>query len=360
MVETLHLPKDSKIQIALIGAGGFAKTTLLPIISNLQTVNLNTVVDKNILSAINVAENYNFANKDTDPSRPIKDKAIDALVIATPHKEHASQILSGLENNKSIFVEKPICISFQELNQIKKALSLPTKSFICADFNRSHSPMVQKIKSLSENRLTPMLINYKVNAGFLPKHSWINEAENGSRVLGEACHFFELFIFLIDSKIKTISVSSTCSEKTLGENFTATLGFFDGSQASLSYISLGNENLAKERGEFSWEGKSALLDDFYELKTFGFKKTEAIKHQIKDKGHKSLIHLYFDSLKKNERTVIDMLFRRQIRATEISLYVDQMVRQGGGFLEFEQEAKQPNTNTNAYIKEKSEIGHCAD
>jgi len=49
-----------------------------------------------------------------------------------------------------------------------------------------------------------MIINYTVNAGYLPKDHWVYSVEGGGRNRGEACHIYDLFTFLTQARVLRI------------------------------------------------------------------------------------------------------------------------------------------------------------
>ena len=63
-----------------------------------------------------------------------------------------------------------------------------------------------------KKREGPYLMTYRVNAGFIPKSSWVHEPDDGGgRIIGECCHFFDLFNYIVDSEIKVTGSDKTFS-----------------------------------------------------------------------------------------------------------------------------------------------------
>jgi len=323
-----HTNHHSKINIAMVGAGGFAKTKLLPIISKIKNVKINTVVDTNSANAINVSNQYKTNNFNNDYKKTLNNNSINTVVIATPHATHAQQSIDFLRAGKAVFVEKPAATTFEQLNELKTFFEQNPNSFYCVDFNRSFAPFTLAIKKEVTKRTTPLVIQYRMNAGYIPKDHWIQSQTHGGRIIGEACHIFELFCFLTDAKPVDISVHSISPEKNdvlQSDNFNAQITFDDGSCCSLLYTAIGNTSLEKERMEIFFDGKSIVMNDYKELTGYGLPKSFNKKTKSADKGHKNLIEQFFTAVKT--KTAVPLPIERIITATELSLIIDKKIRE---------------------------------
>ncbi len=162
-------------------------------------------------------------------------------------------------------------------------------------FNRRFAPLIQKIK---ENFKTfPIAINYRINAGFIPKDHWIQDSEiGGGRIIGEVCHFVDLCSYLVSSKPITVSAFVLDSQQQLNDTLVVTLKYENGSVATISYFSNGSKVLPKEYLEVYGHGVTAILNDFKELKIYG-KKKKRIKSQTQDKGHQQEVYQFLDAIK---------------------------------------------------------------
>ena len=131
-----------------------------------------------------------------------------------------------------------------------------------------------------------------MNAGYIPMDHLVH-GDEGGRNLGEACHIYDLFTFLSNSKVRTISahaLQSTNAHYTKNDNFIATMSFEDGSVASLTYTSLGNKQVSKELAEIYCDGKIIYLDDYKIMKIYkGNENLESL--QSPDKGSNSSYNL---------------------------------------------------------------------
>lgn len=322
----------NSLRVGVVGAGGFAKVKLMPIISQLKNVKINAVVDVNIANSISISKVYGAAKAFSDDSKLFDDDLVDAVLIASPHKYHCNQALTALRNGKAVFVEKPMVTDFDQLYQMKAFFKQHQNIPFCVDYNRSFAPFMQKIKKVLANRNSPLVIQYRMNAGFIPKDHWIQTEVGAGRIIGEACHIFDLFYFLTDSQPVSVSVESLKpSREDLfpTDNFSVQFSFADGSIANLVYTSLGHHELSKERMEIFYDSKAILMDDFKVLQGFGLPSSFNEKVMIADKGHEHLLSKFFNGI-KTDNFVPPIDLHRLQQVAEISLLVDQLACQGGG------------------------------
>ena len=326
------VPKATHTQLGCIGVGGFAKTKLLPMLNNIKNISIAAIADSSAPNLINVARSYDV-KKTTNDYKNLLESELDAALIATPHFLHVNQAIDFMRSGKAVFVEKPAAVNFEQLNELEQFLTSNKNYLYCVDFNRPFSPFMSEIKNVLSQRHGPAMIFYRMNAGFIPKDHWINSPENGGRIIGEACHIFDLFIFLTDSKPVSISVQTIDPKQdmlSMTDNFTAQLRMSDGSCCSLFYSAIGSGDMGKERMEAFFDGKSIIMDDFYELKGFGLSQDFNQISRTQDKGHEALLRKFFTA-SQNPNFELPIPVSRILLATQVSLIVDELARRGGGW-----------------------------
>ena len=319
-VNSNRITKD-KITIGLIGAGSFATNTLLPILQKhsdkfLIKAIYNNTGEKAINAALQFKANEIVHSKDdifTDPE-------IDLVMICTRHANHAALVLEGLKNNKHVYVEKPLAINCQQLNEIiafyenKIRYNSP---ILMVGFNRRFSKYIIQIKKKLVVRSSPMIIHYRMNAGFVSYDSWIHE--DGGRIIGEACHMIDLMSFLTDSKVSDFSVATINVRKSKyqsADNRSITLTFEDGSIGVIDYFSCGSKDLSKEYLEVHFDNKTIILDDYRELTGYGIK-IKSNKQPVSQKGHEEEWVSIFDNLKSGNWPIsLDSL----VNTTKVSIF----------------------------------------
>lgn len=330
-------PQNDTIRVGVIGAGGFAKVKLIPILSRIKNVQFTAFVDPEITNAMNLTKLYPTAKAFTHEQELLSTDLVDAVVIASPHKFHAEQAIKMLSKGKAVLVEKPMVTDSKQLEIMAAFLKEhPTIPF-CVDYNRSYAPFMQKIKKELLKRSTPLMLHYRVNAGYIPKNHWLQTNVGAGRIIGEACHMFDLFCYLTDAQPRTVSVEALQpnSEHLFPtDNFSVHISFSDGSVCSLLYSALGNKKFPKEYMELYYDSKTIVMDDFTRIKGYGLSTWFNTKTRTPDKGHENLITSFFKTLTEDKPQQL-MDYQRLYNTAALTLLVDKLALQGGGSHEFD-------------------------
>jgi predicted dehydrogenase/threonine dehydrogenase-like Zn-dependent dehydrogenase len=280
---------NGKIRIGLIGAGGFATNTLLPIIhKHTDKFQLISIQNSSGAKALNAAKLFKAEKVVSKPEEIFSDPDINLVMVCTRHNSHAKLVLEGLKNDKHVFVEKPLATKLHELDYIKqfyKEEHGKNKPILMVGFNRRFSQYAGEIKSKLANRSSPILLRYRMNAGYVPYDSWIHE--DGGRIIGEACHIIDLMLYLTDSEVTDYAVSSFNPNKgrfKASDNRSISLTFKDGSVAVIDYFSCGSKEASKEYLEVHFDNKTIFMDDYKLIKGYGVKVKE-LKSALPAKGH---------------------------------------------------------------------------
>ncbi|MGH9918383.1 MAG: bi-domain-containing oxidoreductase, partial [Nitrososphaerales archaeon] len=227
-----------RINVALVGPGNFAKEMLMPLLRRSPDYNLRWVVSSNPVNATRVKKRYGFEMSTCDYEDVLKDPETNLVVISTPNNMHYRMVMDAIEARKAVFVEKPLCVTRQEFEDIKKA-ELQYQVPLVVGFNRRYSPLVLKVKDKMSKMDGPFLITLRVNAGFVSASRWIQDpALSGGRIIHECCHFFDLFGFLLsqsDPEIQVQTAGVNGSTTVARDNISVTLKYPNGSIASLIY-----------------------------------------------------------------------------------------------------------------------------
>jgi len=316
-----------KLNVALIGAGGFARGMHLPNLKKLSNLyNTYAIVDKIGSNAKTIAEQYGASYATTNFREALKDKNVEMVIITTRHNLHAQLAIEAAKAGKAVFVEKPMALNKEELKELVLVLE-ETRVPYMVGFNRRFSPYARNIKEIVKNRLNPMIINYRMNASFIPKEHWVHTEEGGGRNIGEACHIYDLFNFFTESEVESIaafSVDPKTKQYMRNDNFVVSIKYKDGSVCSLIYTALGTPEVPKEQMEIYVEGKVVFLNDYKELKIFGESKSYELKTKAQDKGHNEELAEFARSIRDGDGYPIP--FWQLIQATEISFDVEKQIK----------------------------------
>lgn len=287
--ERLLLGTGQTPAIAFIGAGNYASGVLIPAFKEAGAF-LASVASSAGVSGAHAGKKYGFAETTTDTAKLLSDPKVDALVITTRHNSHAHFVLQALEAGKHVFVEKPICLTLEELNELVAAYQRLEKQdrmpLVMVGFNRRFASQVQKMKSLLSGVSGPKSFVMTVNAGAIPEDHWTQDKEvGGGRIVGEACHFIDLLRYLAGNSIVTHSKMTMKSEK--GDTVTLQLCFADGSIGTVHYFANGCKAFPKERLEVFAAGRVLQLDNFRKLTGYAWPGFKGISLWRQDKGQKA-------------------------------------------------------------------------
>ncbi len=316
------------IRIALIGAGGFAKGMHLPNLAELGSdYHLRAVASRTGHNAASTGKRFNVDYCTTDYREILDDKDVDAVIIATRHDTHAAMVLEALKAGKHVLVEKPLALEALELAAIEAffADGAGSKPVLLTGFNRRFSPYAERIAGLVSGRSNPMILNYRMNAGYIPLDHWVHTAEGGGRNRGEACHIYDLFTFFTGSQVVRVQASAIVSKTrhySPSDNFVASMTFADGSLATLTYTALGTTEFPKETMDIFVDGKVISLDDYRRMSIAGLKQ-KPFATRAPDKGQKEELVAFARAVKGEIEWPIPLW--QQLQATRISFEIDRLL-----------------------------------
>jgi polar amino acid transport system substrate-binding protein len=273
--------RGGNVALGVIGAGAFGRSVLLPLLK--PHVEFVGVATARPAQARYVADRFGFRFCTGEALEVLSDPTVNAVAIATRHDMHAPFVLEALRRDLHVLVEKPLCLTAEELAAIadehrRRAVHL------MVGFNRRFSRHVEAVREFMPAGV-PKAIHYRINAGALPRDHWIHDPRTGGgRIIGEVCHFVDLTRHLTGAPIEHVSAQAMASPDRLQDTVTALLRFADGSIASIAYCSNGHRGVPKERLELFSAGRAAVLDDFKVTTLYG-DRTRRIRSRGQDKGH---------------------------------------------------------------------------
>lgn len=318
-------PGSGKIRVAVIGTGNFATSTHLPNIASLHhLLELRAVSDRDGLLAKEVGMQFRADYATTEYGALLKDPNIDLIIITTRHHTHAELAQRALRAGKAVLLEKPMANNEEQLRGLTKAIQESSRPFLIG-FNRRFSPAAEHIYSLVARRTNPLLIYYRMNAGYLDPSHWTQGPEGAGRIIGEACHIFDLFNFWTGSQPISIQASAiTPKSKNVlaNDNLICTLKHGDGSVCSLLYTGSGDPAVGKEYAEIYTGGHTYLMDDYRSVKAFGAGRDLS---GTQDKGHRRELELYAEFL-QGKRAELPITLSDLISVTETSFRVQSLIQ----------------------------------
>ena len=290
--------------ISFIGAGNFTARNLLPAIEKVGKAKLRMIVSKRGSSSGQVGQQFGFEKAGNEVGEVFKDSKTDVVFVTTSHNSHAGYVSQALNSGKHVFVEKPLALHEEELDEIEAALAAGKGGLLMVGFNRRFSPHTVQMKNWLESAPSAKSIVITVNAGAIPKEHWTQDPEvGGGRILGEACHFIDLARYLAGSPIDNVhsALLGGVAGQT-GDSVAISLSFADGSIASIQYLATGHKSYPKERVEVFAGGRVMQCDNFRVTRAWGLR--VGCKTRRQDKGHVACVGAFLDAVKEGKRSPI--------------------------------------------------------
>ncbi|RJQ24784.1 dehydrogenase [Candidatus Parcubacteria bacterium] len=360
---TSDIRPPTSATLALIGSGNFSKMTLAPALAKTSARLKYVSARTNGAAATHIAKKYGFENATTDLEAIWNDPEVNTVFITTQHNSHAALVQQALKAGKHVFVEKPLCLTLEELEEIKLAAdprrytqiseeqengltqrrpsetenrfhgagkdakgeqsdsmlhALCSMPLLMVGFNRRFAPHTQKIKELLDTAKVPKSFIMTVNAGVMPPHHWTQDPEvGGGRIIGEACHFVDLIRYLAGSEI--VKAESSRMESAAGDTVSISLSFADGSIGSIHYFANGNKGFPKERLEVFCSGKVLQLDNFRVLRGYGWTGFKKMRLWRQDKGHEAELKAFVEAVENGAPSPVP--FEEMIEVMETTIHL---------------------------------------
>lgn len=306
-----------KAVFGIIGAGNFTNMTILPSLKS-SKAKLKMIASSGGLSGTQLARKYQISKSTTDYKEILNDDEISTVIIATRHNSHSKLVIDSLKKGKNTFVEKPLALNNDQLDQIIEVINgnnIKEKSngeatnypMLLVGYNRRFSPHLISIKqSLGEGK-GPVNIISNMNAGFIPLDHWVHDLnQGGGRIIGEACHLIDVCVYLSGSLVRSVCMNHLGEKSDLGtDNASIMLKFQDGSNAVINYFSNGSKKYSKERVEVYSQGRTWIVQNYRRTEAFGVKGFRTIKTKM-DKGHKNQFNELIKRVKSGGESLISL------------------------------------------------------
>lgn len=319
---------DATLNVGLVGVGAFGVSTLLPALLEMDSnINLAAIVSNDPLRSGNFAHENDVEVLSSSLNDAVQKVNLDMVLIVNRHDQHADNVVSALQSGANVFCEKPLAVSWEGLSNVVQChRERAGKSLLVVGFNRRYAPAIEILKSILEQRKSPMILQYRVNAGYVPTDHWLQTREGGGRNIGEACHMYDVFRYLTDCQATSVDASSISpqGERYLrSDNFSATIKYEDGSCGILTYSSMGpKQGMSKEFLEIFVDGEAYTLDDYTELKRASDGKI-LWRETVPDKGHKNEMRNWVNAVRGKEHTLASV--EEVFETTALSLAIEDLI-----------------------------------
>jgi polar amino acid transport system substrate-binding protein len=322
--EAQTLPGSDTVNLGVIGAGNFAKAVLLPRLAKASGLKLTGIATATGRNAKAIGEQYGFGFCTSDYQELLGSDNISTVLIATRHDSHARMTVESLRAGKIVYVEKPLAISQQQLDEVAEAVA-QTNGRVMVGFNRRFSSLAAEMKQSFANA-GPLAMTYRINAGEIPRESWIQNEEGGGRIVGEVCHFVDFLQFLTEAEPQEVFAYATATGNGLQDTLSIVIRFSDGSTGNINYFATGDKSFPKERVEVYGGGRVGVLEDFRVLETWSNGKRKVTKRLQQDKGFDEEIAAFVAAVRKG--VAMPIPFRSLMLTTQVTLSIERSLLSG--------------------------------
>jgi predicted dehydrogenase/threonine dehydrogenase-like Zn-dependent dehydrogenase len=293
-------PPAVAASIGFIGAGAYASKVLIPAFQS-AGAHLVSIASAGGVSAAHAGRKFGFEEATTDVDAVLADPRIDTVVIATRHDSHATLVCRALKAGKHVFVEKPLALKPEEVDEIEATYNtIPRGRLLMAGFNRRFAPHVQRMRQLLTGLPGPKAFVYTINAGFVSSGHWTQDPESGGgRILGEVCHFVDLLRFLAGCPVKHVQTAQQSSD-----TVSISLTYEEGSIGTIHYFAGGHKSFPKERLEVFGGGRVLVLDNFRNLRGYGVPRFRKMTSWRQDKGVKEMASAFVTAIRERKSSPI--------------------------------------------------------
>lgn len=310
----LYLGKKEKVQknilnVGLIGAGSFATNIILPNLKKIKKINIQAIVDAKGERAKNVATKFHCKYITSDYVDILNDEKINLVIIATRHNLHAKIAIESLKKDKNVHLEKPMALNIKQLKEVMESEKI-SNGRLMLGFNRRFAPLIIDAKKQLSKINTPLMIYYRINAGYIPKESWVHDKdEGGGRIIGEVCHFIDLLQFLTNSTPERVYATKISAQEPIieNDNVEIIIDFSNGSRGIILYTSLGTKAVTKEYLEIFADENVIIIDNFKSGKFYEKNKSKKLRLSSQDKGHRKEFEIFTQAILNGDPSPISMV-----------------------------------------------------
>jgi predicted dehydrogenase len=183
--------------------------------------------------------------------------------------------------------------------------------------------MVQTAANFIREQQEPVVITYRINAGYIPLDHWTQDPQQGGgRIIGEVCHFVDLIQFFAGARVQRVYAEVLPDlGKYHQDNVVISLSMDDGSVGTICYVANGDKLLPKEYIEVYTSGMVAILDDYRCLSLISNGKRRGSRQGARDKGHRAEMEAWVNAIRNGNPEPVP--FEDAISATRATFAIIQ-------------------------------------
>ena len=315
------------VGIGLIGAGLFARGTVLPELKKIKEVMYSGVATATGLSGHHIARKYAFDYATTDYRNLLADPNVAIVFILTRHNSHGPMVCETLRAGKAVFVEKPLCITKEQLTDIISAYTSVSSPFLMVGFNRRFAPATKQCVNFFGPSRASSVVQIRCNAGFIPPESWVHKREEGGgRIVGEVCHFVDLAQAITGGLPQRVFASAAETPQDLRDNLSISLKMDNGAVANITYAASGDKSFPREEVQVFAGGSVCVIENFKTIRFISSGKQTVHRALTVDRGHREELQRTIAAFAIKEPSPID--FKLLVATTIAAFAIEESLSTG--------------------------------
>ena len=189
------------INAAIVGLGKWGQNLVNSVQGKSDVIRFVAGATRTVEKAKDYAARQGFPLYD-DYRKLLADPKVDAVVLATPHTQHAQQIVAAAKAGKHVFSEKPFALTAKSARAVVRACAEAGVT-LGVGFNWRFQPALQEIKRLVDTGKLGKLLHLEGNfcgpsVYFYGRDHWRQSREEGPAggMTGRGVHVVDAFLYL--------------------------------------------------------------------------------------------------------------------------------------------------------------------
>jgi predicted dehydrogenase len=314
-----------RINIALIGCGNFTREIHLPNLRADARYHIHAAMDVKASAAEAICELVGTGYWTTEIGRIWEDPQVEAVLIATPHFNHAEIAVQAALAGKHIFCEKPMGLSETECLSVVEAVRQSGVKYT-TNYNRCAAPFTLQAGELLASLGAPRLIYHRW-ANWNPYSTgWLRDEKlSGGRFIGEAGHALDMICRLADQVPQRVyAEGGDLLVDGTPDSAVITLGFPDGSAGVLYLSSIANNNFPKEEITVTCANHTVVIYDFQRMDIFSSLGRQTFELPEMDRGQVGMLGAFAQAILDDTSPMVDL--ENALQISRISFAVLEAIR----------------------------------
>ena len=305
----------------IYGLGGYVKMFIIQHFKNIKKL---ACIDYKAWITKDFQKKYGFIYSFNTPESSfplLKNTRRPIAIIATYHSDHSSLAykIHEINPNTVFFIEKPPTVTLEDLNKLIKLYN--KKAIIEIGFNRRFIGYSKYVKEKVKNKI--VIITCSVKEVLISSNHWYFWKNQGTRITGNAVHWFDLANWWIQSKPIEINIVANPKDH---ETSAISVLYQNGSILNITVSDKGNSlRGVQEKIEVRFDNETIFIDDFLSLTHI---KNNGIKVRnyklFREKGH-NLMYKNFKKIIQNEKSS-DYSVYDLINTSIVTFYASNMLK----------------------------------